>query len=305
MKVLITGAGGSLGRVLAPALAEKGHEPVLFDYRPLETPYSFLLGDVTDKDDLLEAMQGADAVVHGAALHGIHLAKYATDDFWKINVTGTHHIYEAARTHGVKKILLCSTMGVYGESIVSQVDGVAVVTEALPLKPTDIYGLSKKLCEELAEFYSRRHGVQTIAYRLGMFVPEDFMRYGFRLLKGGVDDRDVAQAFLLGLENKSIRFDAFNIMAEVPFAPEAFARLKRDPKGVLEERHPGVMELVAARGLDLDEMLEMWGFTYWSIEKAKRELRYQPEHNFSEFYAALKKGNEDYYPFANLPWWGT
>lgn len=305
MRVLITGAGGNLGRVLAPALAERGHEPVLFDNRPLETPYLFLLGDATRKEDVLEAVQGVDAVVHGAALHGIHLAKYTADDFWNLNVTGTHHVYEAARTHGVKKVLLCSTMGVYGESIVPQEDGVAVVTEALPLKPADIYGLSKKLCEDLAEFYSRRHSVQTIAYRLGMFVPEDFVRYGFRLLKGGVDDRDVEQALLLGLENESIHFDTFNIMANVPFTPEEFARFKREPRVVLEERYPGVTELVTSRGVDLDELLKMWGFTYWSIEKAKRELRYQPEHNFSEFYAALKKGNEDYYPFANLPWWGT
>lgn len=305
MKVLITGAGGNLGRVLAPALAEKGHEPVLFDNRPLETPYSFRLGDATNKDDVFKAVQEVDVVVHGAALHGIHLAKYTSDNFWDLNVTGTHHIYEAARTHGVKKVLLCSTMGVYGVSVVPKADGVAVVTEALPLQPADIYGLSKKLCEELAEFYSRRHGIQTIAYRLGMFVPEDFMRYGFRLLKGGVDDRDVAQAFLLGLENEGVRFDAFNIMAEVPFTPEEFARLKREPRAVLEERYPGVAELVASRGSDLAELVEMWGFTYWSIKKAKLELGYQPEHNFSEFYAALKEGDEGYYPFANLPWWGA
>jgi UDP-glucose 4-epimerase len=305
MRVLITGAGGNLGRVLAPALAERGHEPVLFDNRPLETPYPFLLGDATRKEDVLEAVQGVDAVVHGAALHGIHLAKYTADDFWNLNVTGAHHIYEAARTHGVRKVLLCSTMGVYGESIVPDADGVAVVTEALPLKPADIYGLSKKLCEELAEFYSRRHDVQTIAYRLGMFVPEGFVRYGFRLLKGGVDDRDVAQAFLLGLENEGVRFDAFNIMADVPFTPAEFARLKQEPRAVLEEDYPGVTELVASRGLDLTELVEMWGFTYWSTEKAKLELGYQPQHNFSEFYAALKGGDEAYYPFANLPWWGA
>jgi UDP-glucose 4-epimerase len=46
------------------------------------------------------------------------------------------------------------------------------------------------VCEENAAFYYRRHGIRTIAYRLGMFVPESFVGYGFRLLKGGVDDRD-------------------------------------------------------------------------------------------------------------------
>jgi UDP-glucose 4-epimerase len=87
VRVLITGAGGSLGRVLAPALVKRGHEPVLFDNRPIETPYPFQLGDVTNKDDVLEVMQGVDAVVHGAALHGIHLAKYTAHDFWNLNVT--------------------------------------------------------------------------------------------------------------------------------------------------------------------------------------------------------------------------
>jgi hypothetical protein len=58
------------------------------------------------------------------------------------------------------------------------------------------------VCEENAAFYYRRHGIRTIAYRLGMFVPESFVGYGFRLLKGGVDDRDVAQEFLLGLALK-------------------------------------------------------------------------------------------------------
>jgi nucleoside-diphosphate-sugar epimerase len=49
---------------------------------------------------------------------------------------------------------------------------------------------SKEDGEEIAAFYYRRHGIRTIAYRLGMFVPESFVGYGFRLLKGGVDDRD-------------------------------------------------------------------------------------------------------------------
>src|SRR5215212_8900955 len=59
MKVLITGAGGNLGRVLAPTLAENGHEPVLMDYRPINTTYRFIQGDVTHKVDVLEAVQGS------------------------------------------------------------------------------------------------------------------------------------------------------------------------------------------------------------------------------------------------------
>ena len=76
-------------------------------------------------------------------------------------------------------------MGIYGEGVRHAGDP-PILTEDLPLEPSDIYGLSKRLCEEMATFYERRHGVRTIAFRLGMLVPESFVGYGFRLLKGGV-----------------------------------------------------------------------------------------------------------------------
>ena len=305
MRVLITGAGGNLGRVLTPALAEEGHEPILMDYRDIDTRHVFVRGDVRDKADALEAVRGTDAVVHAAALHGIHLDKYTPDDFWNLNVAGTHNIYSAARECGVGKILLCSTMGVYGEGARSSGGAPPVITEGLPLEPLDIYGFSKKLCEEIARFYARHHGIRTIAYRLGMFVPESFVRYGFRLLKGGVDDRDVAQAFLLGLENTSIAFDAFNVMAAVPFSIEEFDWFSREPEAVLEQRFPGIAGLVEGQGEDFGELVRMWGFGYWSIEKAERVLGYDPRYNFSQFFAALADGNRAHYPYADLPWWGV
>lgn len=305
MKVLITGAGGNLGRVLAPALRRSGHTPLLMDFRPLDTDFGFVQGDVTSRSDVFRAAEGADAIVHAAALHGIHLGNHSRDEFWRLNVDGTRSVYEAAREHGIRKVLLCSTMGVYGASIPVPEDGFGVVTEQLPTLPRDFYGLTKTLAEELAQFYARDHGIRTISYRLGMFVPEDFLRYGFRLLKGGVDDRDVAQAFLLGLHNNTVSYDAFNIMADVPFSPQHFAQWREDPVGLLESSYPGLSELVTRRGGTIDELASAWGHVYWSIEKAKTGLGYRPNYNFPEFYRALEEGNDAHYPFANLPWWGV
>ncbi|MDQ3863648.1 MAG: NAD(P)-dependent oxidoreductase [Actinomycetota bacterium] len=304
MRVLITGGGGNLGRVLAPALEEAGHEPVLMDNRDLDTPYEVVRGDVRDKPDVLRALRDVDVVVHAAALHGIHLEKYTADDFWDLNVAGTRNVYEAALESGIGKVLLCSTMGVYGDSVREAGDP-PVITEDLPLRPKDYYGFSKRVCEEVAAYYHRRHGIHTIAYRLGMFVPENFVGYGFRLLKGGVDDRDAAQAFLLGLDDAPVTFDAFNVMAEVPFSSEEFGGWSREPEGFLKERFPGVAELVGKQGADFGELVRMWGFTYWSIEKAKRMLGYGPRFNFPEFFEALKRGDKSHYPYADLPWWGV
>jgi len=274
------------------------------DDRPLETSCEVARADVRDKAQVLPSLREVDVVVHAAALHDIHLEKYTADDFWDLNVAGTRNVYEAARESRIDKVLLCSTMGIYGEGA-RQAGDPPVITEHLLLEPSDYYGLSKRLCEEIAAYYYRRHGIRTIAYRLGMFVPESFVGYGFRLLKGGVDDRDVAQAFLLGLDDASVTFDAFNVMAEVPFSVEEFGEWSQDPESFLEGRYPDVAELVEGQGANFGELVRMWGFTYWSIEKAKRALGYAPRYNFPEFFEALRRGDRSHYPYENLPWWGV
>ena len=109
-------AGVGLGRALAPALEAQGHRLRLMDFRPMNTPHEFVLGDVRSAEDVRRAIEGIDAIVHAAALHGIHLSKWSPDDFWDINGAGTFHVYEAARQEGVSRVVLCSTMGVYGKS---------------------------------------------------------------------------------------------------------------------------------------------------------------------------------------------
>ncbi len=304
MKLLITGAGGNLGRSLAPLLKEAGHTLRLFDFRLLETEFEFLQGDVRNMQDVERAVKGVDAIVHAAALHGIHTGKWEPEDFWQINVTGTFNVFEAARKEWIKRVVLSSTMGVYGESMEAPAGEWGIVTEASPTLPRDIYGMSKLLCEEMGQYYSRKWGITTVALRLGMFVPETFERYGFRLLFGGVDDRDVAQAVVLALsylpENG---FDFFDIFAEVPFGPEDAGSLQSAPATVLEKYWPGCSELFKEKGLNLAELI--WGELIWPVDKARQELGYQPGYSFTTFLQALKEGDRSYYPFANLPWWGV
>jgi len=301
VKVLVTGAGGNLGRVLIPALRDADHEVRAADARPLDLETDFVVTDVRDRGAVARAVTGVEAIVHGAALHGIHVDNHEPEEFWDTNVTGTFNVLEAARRAGVRKLVLCSTMAVYGAE--SDDRGWAVVDEDSPTKPKDVYGLSKLLCEDMARYYTRLHGITAWALRLGMFVPETFERYGFRLLFGGIDDRDVAQAVVLALRTAPPGgFETVNVMADTPLTDDDASAIAHDPTSVLERHWPGTVALTAERAVNLDDLV--WGWAIWRVEKAKRVLGYAPAHGFGEFVAAWRSGDSEYYPFAGLKQWG-
>ena len=196
-------------------------------------------------------------------------------------------------------------MGVYGASATPPADAWAFVSEELPSQPGDVYAMSKYLCEDMGRYYSRRWGIPTVALRLGMFVPEGSIeRYGFRLLFGGVDDRDVARAVLLSLSHEPEEgFDFFNIMADVPFTSADAPALQHDPTQVLARFYPNAAQVLEARQLNPKELI--WGRTIWSVDKAKRLPGYRPQYNFDGFLRAVGEGDSQYYPLSGTPWWGV
>ena len=165
--------------------------------------------------------------------------------------------------------------------------------------------MSKKLCEEMAAVYARKWGITTVALRLGMFVPESNIdKYGFRLLFGGVDDRDVAQAVSLSLTHQPEGgFDAFNIMAPLAFETSDAQALHTDPLAVLEQRFPGCNAVFTEKGIDARAVI--WGRTLWPVSKAMDVLGYRPQFGFDGYITSLQRGTaETYYPPQGLPWWG-
>lgn len=132
MKVLITGASGFLGRTVVEHALAAGHEVRTFQRRPSGVPgASDVLGSVTDPGDVDRAMGGRDAVVHLAAK--VSLAGDPAD-FTAVNVTGTQHMLDAARRHGVGRFVQVSSPSVAhaGDSIIGD--------DALPADPARARG---------------------------------------------------------------------------------------------------------------------------------------------------------------------
>ncbi len=287
MRVLITGAGGTLGTTLAPMLAEAGHEPVLFDVRPLETRHRFVQGDIRRLEDVRRAVEGSEFVVHTAAIHGIHLRDHAPEQFHDLNLTGTFNIWEAAVRAEVGGMVFSSTMGVYGDSRrPPRHDAVVRLGEDVPLLPNDIYGYTKVAGEEMCRYYGRRHGIPSVALRYGMFVPEPFFREGIRLLYGGVDARDVARAVVAAMDAVAggrVRWDACNVMSSVPFAEEDGPQLRADPLAALDRYYPGAGDLLRGRGVErLAPVTE-----YYPIRHAAEVLGFQPQRNVEQWLEEL------------------
>jgi nucleoside-diphosphate-sugar epimerase len=138
-----------------------------------------------------------------------------------------------------------------------------------------------------------------------MFVPEStFERYGFRLLFGGVDERDVAQAVGSALDfSPANGFEAFNVMAPVPFSREETRDLATDLVGTLDRHYPGARALLTERGVDAAE--QVWWPVVWSSARAQERMGYRPRYGFGEFLAAYREGDTSHCPVLGSAWWGV
>ena len=290
MRVLVTGAGGTLGLALAPALEQAGHQPLLQDVCDLDTQYEFVRGDVRSAQDVLEAARGVDVIVHAAAIHGIHLGDHSTRDFYDLNLTGTLNVWEAAVDAGVRAVVFSSTMGVYKTH--SAPGGGVALREDDPLRPGDVYGWTKLAGEELCQLYGRTHGIPSVGLRFGMFVPESFFRYGIRLLYGGVDTFDVVRSVLTSIDaltTGELTWGSFNVESAVPFQEHDDDQLARDPLPVLDTYYPGASQLLRERGVDSLAPITV----RYPMEHAKQVLGFEPQCNFEQWLDELRARPEE------------
>ena len=256
-KVLVTGGTGRLGRFVVDEL--KRHYRVAALDRDAATAPDLAV-DVRDLPRLVDAMRGQHAVVHLAAIDSSVPAPAAA--VFDTNVRGTWNVLEAAHATGVQHVVICSSASALGTDFTNP--GMPPVylpiDEAHPLRPTQAYGLSKQLGEEIARSFARRGAVAVTCLRpTWIMFPETLESLVGRLqkgpetgpppagqeplplLRGYVDAQDVARAFRLALARPTASGDVFFIAANDTFEAEPTLRHLEQLYGTVPEvRKPDV-----------------------------------------------------------------
>ena len=277
MRIVVTGGAGYVGRTVVQRLAER-HEVVVYDRQAPEAGVAHVCGDILDLQALTEAFEGAEGVVHLAA---IPVPFREPDDVvMEINVMGAERVVAAAAAAGVKRLVAASsdsTLGfVFGEGQI--VPEYLPVDEGHPLRPRDAYGLSKLIDEEICRRYTRATGIETVCLRYCWVwcereyaaieslqsQPQTFVGQ----LWGYVDVRDVAQAVEKSLLAPGIDHETLFISAERTFMQEPTLELVRKylPDGI-EVRRPEYFREEPNRCLH-------------DYARAARLIGYDPEHDW-------------------------
>ncbi|WP_271410450.1 NAD-dependent epimerase/dehydratase family protein [Pseudomonas sp. Q1-7] len=166
-RILLTGAAGGLGKVLRESVRPFAEVLRLSDIAAM-TPATGAHEEVipcnlADKAAVDALVQGVDAILH---FGGVSVER-PFEEILDANIRGVFHIYEAARRHGVKRVVFASSNHVIGFYRQDQ-----RLDAASPRRPDGYYGLSKSYGEDMASFYFDRYGIETVSIRIGSSFPE-------------------------------------------------------------------------------------------------------------------------------------
>ena len=165
-RILITGGAGYVGSHCAKALAEAGHECVVFDslvngHREFVRWGPLIVGDIRNQTtlDAVFAAHTFDAVLHCAALAYVGESVTSPGEYYDVNVGGTRALVEAMTRAGVTSIVFSSSCAVYGEPSLD------LIGENTPTAPINPYGRTKLICEGMLDDFAAAYGLRSIRLR--------------------------------------------------------------------------------------------------------------------------------------------
>jgi nucleoside-diphosphate-sugar epimerase len=268
--IVVTGGAGKAGRAVVHELIEQGEEVLSVDLvRSTELACEQLVADLAEYGQAIDALRGANAVVHLAAIPAPGLRP---DELtFRLNTASTYNVFAAAPLLGLERVVYASSETVLGLPFEREQPSYAPIDEEHPALPNFTYALSKLLSEEMARQFHRWTGIPYVGLRFSNIMePHDYERFpGFSddpalrkwNLWGYVDARDVAQSCRLALAADG---------AEVFIVAAADTCMTRSSRDLMAEVYPEV----PLRG-ELGEHE-----TLLSIAKARRLLGYEPQHSW-------------------------
>lgn len=284
--VLITGIGGFIGRAMTQRLAGAGYRVVGTDLgeRPLVdgmSAYATLDAASPEVAPVLSAFGPLDAIIHAGGISGFMVARDDPQRIFDVNAAGSARLLEFARRNGVRRVVLCSTIMVYGPS---PLDREPLAESEYPV-PGTLYGASKLAIEGLATGYAGQYGLDVVALRFSHVygrgrTTECFLRDmvlaaldGERCKVGQpggsvrqyVHIEDICASIIAALAPRPMTDRIFNISAgEIH---------------TLREVRDAVREVVGPLDVDFDEANDVAAYRIpqLSIARAREQLGYVPE----------------------------
>lgn len=230
MKVLVTGAAGMLGQEVVAQLAAAGWTVRAHDRTALASSglpggsVEPVLGDLLDPGHARELVDGVDAVVHAAALPSPHSG--TAQEVFTVNVQGTYQVLDASARAGVRRMVHVSSLSALGLawSAVYRAPAEIPVTERHPYLAEDVYGLSKRVGELIAETTARRWGGTVVSLRFPFLGSGERLRHHLAWVQedpardrgalwGWLDTRDAARAVEAALTRPLTGFHLINVAA--------------------------------------------------------------------------------------------
>jgi UDP-glucose 4-epimerase len=167
MNVLVTGGAGYIGSVVTSELIRAGHQVTVYDSlikgrrQAISSSAELVVGDVADRAalDRIFLEKRPEAVLHFAAFIEAGESMQTPEKYFRNNTAATLTLLEAMLHHKVNKLVFSSTAALYGEPERTPIE------ETDKLKPTNVYGESKLLVEQMLTWLNRIHGFRYASLR--------------------------------------------------------------------------------------------------------------------------------------------
>ncbi|MFA3921003.1 NAD-dependent epimerase/dehydratase family protein [Ruegeria hyattellae] len=215
MHVLITGAGGHLGRKLFDTLeSDPGYSVSGIDIRPVDHP-DIHTADLSDDSSWVGLLKGVDVIVH---LAGDREPSATWPSAIKHNMDATLTLYHHAVAMGVSRVVLASSNWIHGDKRFTH----DALNSATPPGPVNAYGMSKLFCERTGAYFAEHHGLSVICLRIGWTQwthdnqPGPHMAMGKWGQEMWLSDRDYLNGMRAAIDAKNVSYAALNLMSDNP-----------------------------------------------------------------------------------------